>query len=360
VTQFEFEPIRDADHPNSACYLMMWPLTQPNMRAAVKLMQKYTVLCENGTIPSDYDFGLTITGPGQIDMIPDYIKKIMTLMENKNENMDQKRQELQALMAELMINMKRLESSESPGLIQMWMCYSNKGGADEEFDDQWFEAFAAYENLGTPFSRYPDFAKGIGSKKTPVSWGLANLFIFKIEREMEYPFVKRDRMVNQLSDDYADVYTEMMGGATGVNGVPKGMHLVSQIQVYAGGAIQSNEASSYSSFSWRDQALLWQCHDAFYDNDAHQNAKEHAEQWQKETDAAFIGPDGAFGEKDMRMFAYTWLEGDGDQWQTKLEDQWQYYYDSKEKYERLRRIKFKADPDSVFNSSAFCLTPIKD
>jgi len=345
VTQFEFTPIRDADHPNSACYLMFWPLTKENMLAAVSVMQEYTVKCEDGTIPSDYEFGLTITGAGQIDMIPVHVQELMT--------------ELGDL--EIKADMKHLESSESAGIIQMWMAYTNKGGAEEEFDEQWFDYFK--KRVGEPLGKVlgPDgkvhnfgpFEK----KKTPISFGLANMFIMRIEREMEYPFIKRDRTTPKVSENYAEVYTELMCKVTDANRAKRGVHLVSQMQVYGGSAVQSNMANCHSSFSWRDQCMLWQCHDAFYDCNEHKDAKQYAQEWQQETDKLFVGKDGAFCDRDLRAFAYTWLDGEKDE---KLEDQWQKYYDSKEKYDRLRRIKFKADPDSVFNSSSFCLTPLKD
>lgn len=344
VTQFEFTPIRDADHPNSACYVLFWELNEKNLRAAVEVMQDYTTKCADGTIPSDYEFGLTITGAGQIDMIP---MKVRQLMQDP-------------LLADLEVqaNMKHLEANDSPGLIQIWMAYTNKGGANEEFDDQWFENFEKHVGppltgpKGSVLANYGPYKM----KNTPISWGLANLFIMRIEREMESPFIKRDRFTPKPKENFAETYTDLMAQVMDANRDKKGLHLVSQLQVYGGSAMQSNMANCHSAFSWREEGLLWLCHDVFYDCEEHKDAKQFAQDWALETDKQFLD-DGIFCDRDMRLVAYTFEDGKGDQ---TLENQWQYYHDSQEKYERLRRIKFKADPDNVFNSSAFCLTPLKD
>ena len=82
----------------------------------------------------------------------------------------------------------------------------------------------------------------------------------------------------------------------------------------------------------------------------HSSADEDAEQWQLDNDKEFIEQKG-FADADMRMFAYTF----GDR---VLENVWQYYYDSQEKYERLRRIKGTLDPDGLFSADDFSLKPL--
>jgi FAD/FMN-containing dehydrogenase len=53
----------------------------------------------------------------------------------------------------------------------------------------------------------------------------------------------------------------------------------------------------------------------------------------------------------MRMFAYTF----GDR---VLEEVWPNFYDSEEKYKRLRRIKGQLDPDGLFSADQFSLKPL--
>lgn len=91
-------------------------------------------------------------------------------------------------------------------------------------------------------------------------------------------------------------------------------------------------------------------HDAFYSVDWLWDERPFAEQWQSRNDEVFIGQK-AYADADMRMFAYTF----GDR---VLEDVWQFYYDSEEKYERLRRIKGSLDPKGLFSADPFSLKPL--
>ena len=92
-------------------------------------------------------------------------------------------------------------------------------------------------------------------------------------------------------------------------------------------------------------------HDDFYSDDwCCGDERANAEQWQKENDDVFITKK-AFADADMRVFAYTF----GDR---VLENVWPYFYDSQEKYERLRRIKGELDPDGLFSADEFSLKPL--
>jgi hypothetical protein len=214
-----------------------------------------------------------------------------------------------------------------PPLIQMWMCFTNKGGKDEQFDDQWFESFIQTDVCGEPLPKL-----AIRLKNTPVSKGLAEHFIMNSEREMEYPFVKRFRATMDVPENFSQTYTRRMYMIMGPIGTKRGQHLVSQMQIYAGGALAMS-------------------HDSFYRvGYYHSSADEDAEQWQLDNDKEFIEQKG-FADADMRMFAYTF----GDR---VLENVWQYYYDSQEKYERLRRIKGTLDPDGLFSADDFSLKPL--
>jgi hypothetical protein len=232
-----------------------------------------------------------------------------------------------------------------PPLIQMWMCFTNKGGKDEQFDDQWFESFTQTDVCGEPLPKL-----AIRLKNTPVSKGLAEHFIMNSEREMEYPFVKRFRATMDVPENFSQTYTRRMYMIMGPIGTKRGQHLVSQMQIYAGGAVEKNGEAKLTSYSWRKQALAMS-HDSFYRvGYYHSNADEYAEQWQLDNDEEFIEQKG-FADVDMRMFAYTF----GDR---VLENVWQYYYDSQEKYERLRRIKGTLDPDGLFSADDFSLKPL--
>ena len=389
VTHWEFSPLRDKDYPNSACYTFAWLWSRKRMEAVVRKMAQLSKLCAEGKIPSDYEFMLNITG-SNINLHSDAVRNGLKDLGLGNNNLrfqsssspSAVRRDLRDLglmsrgnMMELprpvqteleVLNMYLFRDMNDapyhdkkellemgildggpvvPPLIQMWMCFTNKGGKDEQFDDQWFESFTQKDVCGEPL---PNLA--IRLKNTPVSEGLAEHFIMNSEREMEYPFVKRFRATMDVPENFSQTYTRRMYMIMGPIGTKRGQHLVSQMQIYAGGAVEKNGEAKLTSYSWRKQALAMS-HDSFYRvGYYHSSADEDAEQWQLDNDEEFIEQKG-FADADMRMFAYTF----GDR---VLENVWQYYYDSQEKYERLRRIKGTLDPDGLFSADDFSLKPL--
>lgn len=319
VTHWEFSPLRNADYPNSACYLFIWLWSKEKMEGVVRKMEELTKLCADGTVPSDYEFMLTITGTGEMNIIPEKVQK----------------------------ELKRLghiaDEVPVPAMIQMWMCFTNKGGAEEQFDDQWFESFTEDDVCGSPLVHIRD-------QNTPVSEGLAEHFIMKWDREMEYPFVKRSRPTMAIPEGFSETYTERMYKIMGPLGTRHHQHLVSQQQIYAGGAVAENGKAGITSYSWREQVFSMS-HDSFYSvgwfsGDAHQKA----EQWQDENDQVFIDQE-KYADADRRMFAYTFGE-------RVLETVWPSFYDSKEKYDRLRSIKGKLDPHGLLVADEFTVKPL--
>jgi hypothetical protein len=387
VTHWEFSPLRDKDYPNSACYTFTWLWSKKKMEGAVRKMAQLSKLCAEGKIPSDYEFMLNITGFGKMDLLSDTVKdglreigiigtgNIDSLSDSvKDElrdlgimgtrNMDSLSNPVQNELRELDITVTEKmallpdpvkdelrglgifdDGIWVPPMIQMWMCFTNKGGEGEEFDDQWFESFTEEDVCGDPLP-----LPNRRLKNTPVSAGLAQHFIMKQDREMEYPFVKRFRATMDVPEGFPKTYTKRMYEIMGRLGTRHGQHLVSQQQIYAGGAVAENGKAGITSYSWREQALAMS-HDSFYSVGwFYPDAHEKAEQWQRENDEAFIEQKG-FADVDMRMVAYTF----GDR---VLADVWPYYYDSKEKYERLRRIKGTLDPNGLFSADQFSLKPL--
>lgn len=318
VTHWEFRPILDAGHPNSACYTLLWLWSEEKMERVVRRMEELTKLCADKTVPSDYEFMLSITGYGFVNLLPEWIEN----------------------------DLKKLgfgdDSLPVPPVIQMWMCFTNKDGANENFDDQWFKSFEAEDVCGEPLIAYR-------MPHTAVSEGLAQYFIMEHDREMDYPFVKRSRVTMGLPEGFAKTYADRMYE---IMSFPTlfCQHLVSQMQIYAGGAVAENGKAGITSYSWREQAFAMS-HDNFYSDDLIcGDERQNAEQWQTENDEVFIGQK-AFADADMRMFAYTF----GDR---VLDEVWQCFYDSQEKYERLRRIKGELDPDGLFSADQFSLKPL--
>ncbi|MEG4960440.1 MULTISPECIES: FAD-binding protein [unclassified Microcoleus] len=385
VTHWEFEPLRDRDYPNSACYLFVWEWSKEKMERAVRQMAQLSKECAEGTIPSDYEFMLNITGLQDMTWLSEPVKEGLTkrgikatrytgLLGRADDLADELRQlgvtaedmaslteavqdelrqhgitaEDMALLPEAAKHELRAigvlhDEDWVPPLIQMWMCFTNKKGEGEQFNDEWFESFTKEDVCGSPIEE-----ASIRGKNTPVSTGLASYFIMRGDREMPNPFVKRFQVTMDVPEGFPETYTNRMYDIMGSLGTRDGQHLVSQQQIYAGGAVAENGKAGITSYSWRKQALAMS-YDSFYSSRFFPEAQETAEKWQEANDEAFIKQKG-FADKDMRMFAYTF----GDR---VLEKVWQYYYDSQEKYDRLRRIKGMLDPDGLFSADQFSLKP---
>jgi len=321
VTHWEFRPIRDEEHPNSECYTYLWPWNRRRMRKVVDHMQDVAKKCADGTIPSDYEFMLNITGRGEMNFLSEPMK--LELRKQEDIEIDE-------------------NTKEMPPFIQMWMCFTNKEGEDDKFDDQWFKSFKEACGPLPPVRNL--------RPKMPVSKGLAEHFIMDQEREMEYPFVKRARPTMDIPDEFSQTYAERMEEIMGEDGTVNDQHLVSQMQIYAGGILAQNGESEITSYSWRD-VVLGMSYDSFYSGGGlgsvpHQTAQE----WQSENDEVFVDQE-AFADADMRFFAFTF----GDE---PLEDVWPFYYDSEEKYNRLKRIKGEVDPKGIFSPDKFSLKPL--
>ena len=322
VTHWEFRPIREEFPPKSMCYSFVWLWSKEKMEAVVRRMEELTKLCADKKVPSDYEFMLTITGYGWTNLFSDEIKTAITTQAVRD-----------GMRAHDGISLPL------PPLIQMWMCYTHKD-QNKQFDDQWFESFVSA--VGDPLIAH--------RQNMSVSEGITKYFIMRQDREMNYPFVKRARVTMDLPAGFAETYTERMYE---IMSFPTSLcqHLVSQMQIYAGGAVAENDKAGITAYSWRKQAFAMG-HDDFYSDDWFcGDERSNAEQWQQQNDEVFIGPEGAFADADMRMFAYTFGE-------RVLDKVWPYFHDSKEKYDRLRRIKGELDPDGLFSADDFSLKPL--
>lgn len=322
VTQWEFTPMRDADHPNSECHSYVWLYTEDAMRSAVNLMAKYTQLALDGTIPSDYEFMLTINSEGNVNALP---------------------RPAQVELSKLG-HLKKGQSGNGwvPSAIQLWALYTNKGGKSASFDDKWFKAFVT--KVGKP--TFPP-----KKKKGSVSYGLANMFIIDRPRELEYPFIKHVRATDNLvqPSKWAKSYTDQAAKILGDYGKSNGLHLLSQIQVYGGGALFANDPRRTESYSWRNMTFGI-TYDVFYDVEKQENARALADKWQQDCDKLWVGRRGLFAERDMRVFWGTFGERD-------LKKIWKAYYESSQMYERSRQIKGNVDPEMIFNPDPFAITP---
>lgn len=103
--------------------------------------------------------------------------------------------------------------------------------------------------------------------------------------------------------------------------------------------------------SWRKDTKILLTMDVFYDPNS-LKAKEFARKWAEENDKIFCKTEtNKFSEFDRRLLAFTYGKPTDPDQGCILDTVWDKYFDSSEKYEKLRAIKRQFDPDHVFTAN---------
>ncbi|KAF2762936.1 hypothetical protein EJ05DRAFT_471902 [Pseudovirgaria hyperparasitica] len=185
--------------------------------------------------------------------------------------------------------------------------------------------------------------------KAPMS-KIVQMWLFKKHREFNTPYVKRTYLTSSTTlskTGWSDWVASRFDAIVGFNS--NSLHFVSQIQVFGGAKSQFRvNANNGTSHSWRDTTVCATI-DCFHEDN--EIAREAAESWQHKNDVEGIGANGKFSKVDKRV-----LWGSYGDWN--MENVWQCYYDDKEKYEKLGRLRGKMDPDGVFTPNPFSVKRI--
>lgn len=190
-----------------------------------------------------------------------------------------------------------------------------------------------------------------GLVKKPMS-KLTPMWIFRDVREFDLPFTKRTYMTDSTSltkDNWVPWVTDRIDSI--VAPVDNFMWLACQIQCFGGkNSMFVKNADNGTSYSWRDSTVCCVL-DAFHWSDH----KQEAEDWQSVNDQIGIGPGGVFSKQDRRVLWGSYGRRDEPAGGYDLDAVWQCYYDDREKYERLMKIRARADPYGTFTPNAFCV-----
>ena len=100
------------------------------------------------------------------------------------------------------------------------------------------------------------------------------------------------------------------------------------------------------AYSWRD-CTIGITLDCFYDQHEAADAQHSAAAWIAQNDADVLT---VFDPDDRRLLWGSW--GDHDM---AKESVWRRYHDSRDKYERLCRVKGEVDPKRIFSANSFCV-----
>lgn len=186
------------------------------------------------------------------------------------------------------------------------------------------------------------FSPGVEEK--PMS-ELTGEWIFRNRREFEHPYVKRTYSTNSTTLA-KDGWVDWVVGRIDSIVKPEKNHcwLSAQLQCFGGKNSKfTTNADNGTAFSWRDSTLVATL-DCFHD-DKH---KTRAEDWEKVNDEEGIGPNGKFSKQDRRLLWGSYGEFD-------LDAVWDRYFEDRQKYERLQKVRQRVDPDGTFTPNPFCV-----
>jgi len=175
-------------------------------------------------------------------------------------------------------------------------------------------------------------------------------WIFRNIREFNLPYIKSTHLTNSttlIKDKWPEWLTKRIDEL--VEPELNGCHISAQIQNYGGNFSKfTTNANNGTAYSWRQDSTICCTLDAFYKG---KEALKTATKWHNRNEAEGIGAKGIFCKQDRRVLWGSF--GDFD-----LNAVWHTYFESEEKYERLKAARRKADPDGVLTPNTFCV-PVK-
>ncbi|KAJ0165368.1 FAD-linked oxidoreductase [Colletotrichum tanaceti] len=244
-------------------------------------------------------------------------------------------------------------------LYAQW-CPTNKGDKYDARVDAWFNKFRELKGLLENESlQFGEFDMDMSD--------MTGQWLFPRAREFDLPYVKRtyatasttlgrDGWVGAVADRIDLIYNpeRYLRGHAGEKDFERFMRckLSVQIQCFGGAASRfSANAGNGTSYSWRDSSVV-QTLDCFHNPD--DESRRYAREWQSMNDAVMVGPRSPFSKQDRRV-----LWGSYGDWNLGDESVWRTYYEDEKKYERLGRVRARADPDGTFTANPFAVTAAK-
>ncbi|KAI4144553.1 MAG: hypothetical protein LQ340_006609 [Diploschistes diacapsis] len=183
-----------------------------------------------------------------------------------------------------------------------------------------------------------------GVKEKPMS-ELTAQWIFRNVREFDHPYVKRTYLTDSRTlakDGWPSWVTKRIDAI--VEPEDNRCWLSAQLQCFGGKYSRfTANADNGTSYSWRDSTVCCTL-DCFHKD----SEKTRAEDWEKVNDEEGMGPNGIFGKQDRRVLWGSYGSFD-------LDASWNQYYEDRQKYQKLQKIRKSADPDGIFTPNAFCV-----
>jgi FAD/FMN-containing dehydrogenase len=326
ITRITFTPLHDTEHPNSrGLKIAFWNTTE----TLTNLLQLLTDAACDPAFDNEIDFTVTLLAGSQL-VFESFFPGTDALMRERHPEL---------------YGTDRDKVGWPPALA-VYVQWANLGGAGQAFDPTFFKKVRA---CGTPIFDFFDESLPTPLSKMQTEWGFPNA------REFALPYQKRawsTRMPTLATSGFSRWLAEHCEAMFGVaESIATGVHIIMQAQLYGpNSAFYRNSLANKTSLTFRDATALFGL-DAFYEPDNPLNGgrpHQRAVEWLAEAMARSIGPDGLFSKEERRVMWAPFGSLD-------LDAQHAVYFDTEEKYERLRRIKARFDPNHVLTANPFAV-----
>ncbi|KAK0510058.1 hypothetical protein JMJ35_007452 [Cladonia borealis] len=216
--------------------------------------------------------------------------------------------------------------------------------------DAWFQKF---RNLDS-FLKY--WCIHAGNIVKPMSQ-MTGEWLFTNPREFDHPYEKRTYMTNSTTlakgkwvDQVSDQINQVIPPSLKHFDLWTNCFLSIQIQAMGGKYSQYfANRNNGTAYSWRDSTV---CQDLDCFHVESDKGRELALGWQAANDKLMVGENSAYSKKDKRVLWASY----GD-WN--MDKVWPTYYEDREKYERIGRQRYLADPQGTFTPNPFCVKAVK-
>ncbi|CAG8452110.1 12242_t:CDS:2 [Racocetra fulgida] len=307
LTHVTLDVYRDEDYPNSRGLKAVYPYSRQRLKALLDIMVE---MVEDENFPADYDYCVTVIDEPKLNT------KELTydMIYNHGSSLD-----------------------GFPPLIFVFVQWANLQGYQQNYNSTFIDKIQQVAGKG--LIQFSD------KEHIPMST-LTGHWIFTINREFKYPYIKRVYASNSSAQRLKKFgWTDWVTGRI-EDGAKRNLKLTAQFQHFGGinSRFYQNGKNSPTSFSWRDSRIVNGL-DAYY----HAFLHKQAIKWQQGNEEEVGNPESPFCEQDHR---FLWGSFDLD-----LSAAQQYYYDQQPegKYDRLCNIKKHYDPLGVFTPNRFCI-----
>jgi len=382
LTHVWIKPLHDKNYPNSRGMKLFSLYT---LEKAQKCLQIMAEMSDNDNFPRDFDYCLTVMSD---EMECWYFKNAFaqkfdsnTAATNVDQDMFFNHPEQYGDGVQTVIDGVKTKPPTPTGVIILYVQWANTGGKHQkfgEFETQWFKSIrdalkpdfvdAALQHFGKEehvaqdlkrlfhgksYDNEPDFNVLDWTVHTPMST-LTRYWVYTDVREYVMPYEKRTYITDK-TDLATNGWSDWLAGR--VNSVVKGpnhdLKIVIQIQPFGGKHSMYRKCSldGTTSHSWRDQTTMCQVVDCFYK--PKKGVAKLANDYQSGNDQEAGTANGKFCDKDRRVLWGSYARKSDPEGGASLDAVWDKYYDSKEKYDRLCKLKQHIDPDNVFTANAF-------